>query len=226
MKGRLIFSFFHISPFPDVCCRIVSSGSPSKSPSRWGSDGRDNVEVLITILLIVLVLAVFLIRAGLKANKALKQNVIDIGADDVFLGFHVEGLGIAKNEPCKIFSFKDRILIDAKSQKFEIPYDRIRAAVVQNEREIIEKGKSVVGRAVIGTLLLPGLGTIVGGMTGIGNKKKNGALNHFLIFNYLDTKGEMQGVTFLNNYAEIKMHNFSEGINKRITITSPDVVVL
>lgn len=83
----------------------------------------------------------------------------------------MEGLGIGSVE-CKIFRFSDRVLIDSGRQRFEIYLAQFRAAEVKSEQELIDKSKSVVGRAMIGTLIVPGLGTIVGGMSGIGNKRK------------------------------------------------------
>ena len=41
-----------------------------------------------------------------------------------------------------------------------------------DKKRIEEKGKSVVGRALVGTLIAGPLGTIVGGMSGLGTKKK------------------------------------------------------
>src|SRR4051812_38331733 len=101
------------------------------------------------------------------------QKTKELGAIEGVYVTHVEGLGLAANAPCEVFRFDDRILIDAKSHKFEINFTKLRAAEVKSEQELVEKGKSVVGRAVLGTLLVPGLGTINGGMSGIGNKKKN-----------------------------------------------------
>lgn len=41
-----------------------------------------------------------------------------------------------------------------------------------SETEIKEKNKSIVGRAIVGGILTGGFGAVVGGMTGIGTKKK------------------------------------------------------
>jgi hypothetical protein len=157
---------------------------------------------------------------GVKKLNAQKKKASDLGARDYVLATYIDGLGIAQNTPCELYLFDDRILIDTKQQKFEIKLNKIRAAVVKSERELIEKGKSVVGRALIGTVLVPGLGTIVGGMSGIGTKKKKGALNHFLILNYTDSQGELAAVTFLNNINLIKMDRFCNGINKVVSQTS------
>lgn len=177
------------------------------------------------IFLIIFGGAIALIIFGIKKQKELKQKAADLGAKDFILATYVDGLGISPNTQCTLNRFDDRIQIDANNQKFEISIDKMRAAVVKDERELIEKGKSVVGRAIIGTLLVPGLGTIVGGMSGIGTKKKKGTLNHFLIFNYTDSKGELAAVTFLNNINLIKMNRFCSDINKSITVSNSQEVI-
>jgi hypothetical protein len=172
--------------------------------------------IALFIFLFLIVVIVLLITGGIKESKARKKKMRDLGANHVFQALHVEGLGIYPNALCDIFHFDDRILIDSKPHKFEIRLEQLRAAVVKTEQELVEKGKSVVGRALIGTLLVPGLGTIVGGMSGIGTKKKTGKTNRYLIFNFIDSKGELAAVTFRNNFNVIKIHEFCEAVNKSV----------
>jgi hypothetical protein len=148
-----------------------------------------------------------------------------LGAKDGLNVVHVEGLGMGSAAPCELFRFDDRILIDAKTHKFEIQLEKLRAAVVKSEQELIEKGKSVVGRAVLGTLLVPGLGKIVGGMTGIGSKKKKGKTHHYLIINYLDSKGDLSAVTFQDDFTLI-IKKFCNDLNKSISQASNGVIQL
>ncbi len=176
------------------------------------------VEFFIFLFLFIGV--IMLLVFSIKKNNALKKEAADMGARDFILATYIDGLGITQNTPCKLYLFDDKIQIDVNKQKFEIKLDKIRAAVLKDERELIDKGKSVVGRALLGTILVPGLGTIVGGMSGIGTKKKKGALNHFLILNYTDSNGELAAVTFLNNINLIKMTNFYNKINKSINQSS------
>lgn len=51
---------------------------------------------------------------------------------------------------------------------------------VTNEM-ITEKGKSVIGRAIVGGILTGGIGAVVGGMSGIGSKKKVKKTYYFAI---------------------------------------------
>ena len=178
------------------------------------------VIVLIVLGLIVLSIVIKIVNAS-KKEIALSTEIEKIGAKDGLLATHVEGLGLGSIE-CKIIRFDDKILIDANTHKFEIPLERIRAAVALTETELIEKSKSVVGRALIGTLIVPGLGTIIGGMSGIGTKKKEGKKNHYLVLNYLDSKGELAAVTFQDQVRFI-MDKFCKNVNKSIPVSSETV---
>ncbi len=56
-----------------------------------------------------------------------------------------------------------------------------------SQGELSKIDKSVIGRAVVGGLILGPLGAIVGGMSGIGNKEK--FINkHYLVINYWDVR--------------------------------------
>lgn len=66
--------------------------------------------------------------------------------------------------------------------------DKITGATVISEKEIVEKGKSVTGRAIAGGVLLGPLGILVGGMSGIGNKSKT-ETKYYIVFNYNSNDG-------------------------------------
>ncbi len=148
------------------------------------------------------------------------------GSIDKFSATYIEGLEIITNTSCVIYRFEDKIQIDAKVQKYEIKLENIRAATVKSEQELIEKDKSVVGRAIIGTLLVPGLGTIIGGLSGIGKKKKKGKRNFYLIINYVDSDGELSTVTFQNNSNNASMNRFCKAINNSSKQFKPETIQL
>ncbi|MFD0715187.1 hypothetical protein [Paenibacillus sp. GCM10027626] len=180
--------------------------------------------VLVFIIIGLLIVSVIVkIVAASKKEIDLSMEVEKLGAKEGLLATHVEGLGLGPVE-CKIFRFDDRILIDANTHRFEIPLERVRAAVALTEEEIIQKNKSVVGRALIGTLIVPGLGTIVGGMSGIGTKNKGKKNNHYLILNFLDSNGQMAAVSFQDQVRFI-MNKFCKNVNESIPANS-DVIRL
>lgn len=73
--------------------------------------------------------------------------------------------------------------IDKKKPIAHLKLDKITKAQLISEKDIIEKSKSVGGRAIVGGLLLGPLGAIIGGMSGIGNKKT--ATNRmYIVVNY------------------------------------------
>lgn len=106
---------------------------------------------------------------------------------------HDEGLpNFAHNQVINIYLDDDnnRFVISecfAKTPKeLYIDYDKITNAEVLSEKEIIEKNKTVLGRATVGTLLLGPLGGIVGGISGVGTKQKK-KVSYYFIINYKST---------------------------------------
>ncbi len=91
---------------------------------------------------------------------------------------HLEGLkGIPEGvlRVLKVAPEDNKLYISPNSKSknvIEIELDDINFIEKMNMSEVTEKNKSVVGRAVVGGLLGP-LGAIVGGISGVGSKKKN-----------------------------------------------------
>lgn len=64
-----------------------------------------------------------------------------------------------------------------------LDYNQIVNAGLVTDRDVIEKNKSVIGRAAIGGLLIGPLGAIIGGISGTGNKKTTIGKN-YIVINY------------------------------------------
>ena len=79
--------------------------------------------------------------------------------------------------------------------------------------KMIKKDKSVIGRAVVGCLLLGPLGAIVGGISGIGTKTKRIKKSEYLVISFWsETSRRPQTLLFSG---EKKMWEFQRFARKR-----------
>lgn len=78
-----------------------------------------------------------------------------------------------------------------KKPPVNLKYEQITGVSVVSEKEVIEKSKSTVGRAVVGGVLLGPLGAIIGGMSGIGSKQQNKSRS-FIVINYNSSDGDIK----------------------------------
>ena len=95
--------------------------------------------------------------------------------------------------------------------------EQITGVVVISEKDIIEKSKGTVGRAVVGGVVLGPLGVIIGGMSGIGNKKKN-ETHYFMVVNYKSKDEEIKVLSFEIVGASLHWSSFVEEFRKRIPV--------
>jgi len=97
-----------------------------------------------------------------------------------------------------------------KVQPYTLNVNKITNIAMLTEKDIIEKSKSVAGRALVGGVFLGPLGAIIGGMSGIGNKSKN-SVTTYIVINY-NSNGEKvisfaimkYSIGYLKLYSEIK----------------------
>ena len=81
----------------------------------------------------------------------------------------------------KKIEFKSRVF--KNKEPIYVRYSQLICWNTLTEKEIIEKQKSVLGRAAIGGLFLGSLGSIIGGASGIGTKKEVNN-TRYVIINY------------------------------------------
>lgn len=82
-----------------------------------------------------------------------------------------------------------------KRPEVHLPLNRILAAEHTSDVELKEKEKSVIARAAVGSLLLGPLGAVVGGMSGVGNKKEK-IHKDFIFITYTNSNGEEKTIIF------------------------------
>lgn len=101
---------------------------------------------------------------------------------------HTAGLpGFGERQAVNVTLFPDSSTLTfapriGKNPPVNLSTSKITDVTTFTEKEIAEKNKSVVGRAAVGALLGPA-GAIIGGMSGVGTKKKT-TLRSFLSIQY------------------------------------------
>jgi len=118
---------------------------------------------------------------GSKIKKEKKEKMIKL--DYVR---HIEGIAQLSEEDCNLCADSKELTIKTSIGNFNISLDRILNVGIFNKEEIEQKNKSVVGRALVGSMV--GLG-LLGALSGVGQKVKT-KYNYFLVINYKDKSTE------------------------------------
>lgn len=151
---------------------------------------------------IILCFAVFFVMVMFvnnNNNKALReQETVEtkkIGALDYVYGCVISGINLPVDTKCRLLIFNEHLLIESEQNSFKININQIKGAFVNTEKEIIEKEKSVIGRAVVGGVTLGPIGAIIGGISGVGTKSEN--IHHLLlIITYINSSNEPSALVF------------------------------
>lgn len=100
---------------------------------------------------------------------------------------HIEGISsLREEEKCELNVNDNDLIVVSNIGNFNISLDRIVNAGILSKKEMESKNKSVLGRAMVGSLI--GLG-FIGALSGIGQKVKK-KYNYFLVINYKDKNTE------------------------------------
>lgn len=78
---------------------------------------------------------------------------------------------------------------------FSIPLKNILDTLLVSEKELVEKGKSAIGRGVVGGVLFGPAGLILGGLSGVGNKRGY-KRNYLYVVSYISASEEIKNITF------------------------------
>lgn len=88
--------------------------------------------------------------------------------------------------------YDDHLELKANLKKHEpitLQYSQITDVFYGLETEVVEKNRSVIGRAIAGGVLFGGVGAVVGGMSGIGTKEQE-VTKLVLIISYTAKDGQ------------------------------------
>ncbi|AFL99527.1 hypothetical protein Desde_1095 [Desulfitobacterium dehalogenans ATCC 51507] len=117
----------------------------------------------------------------------------------------IEGLPLKDPEAQLEIKFDDEyLIIEERSFKvfktvientFKIPLCNILDTIVTTEKEVVDKDKSAIGRGVLGGAIFGPAGLILGGMSGIGTKKKKETIWVYIV-SFVSSGGEIKNITF------------------------------
>lgn len=147
-----------------------------------------------------------------NGNRSVNLSFVD-GIEGYNKGTAVE-VSINKDNEC--LTIKSRAI---KKPEVHLGLNQIFGVNVISEKDVLEKSKSVAGRAVVGGVFLGPLGAIVGGMSGIGNKTKS-ETKYYMIVNYKSLSGEIKVLSFEIVGASLHWSSFVEDLRKIINTES------
>ncbi|MBU3107137.1 hypothetical protein [Clostridium gasigenes] len=145
-----------------------------------------------------------------SGNRSVNLSYMD-GLNGYVIGTAVE---VSINDENQSVTVKSRAY---KKPEIHLKLDQITGVTVISEKDVVEKSKSTVGRAVVGGVLLGPLGAIVGGMSGIGNKVKS-STKYFMVINYKSREEEIKVLSFEIVGASLHWSSFVEELRKKINV--------
>jgi len=157
----------------------------------------------------------------LPTNLEIGKQIVNWGGNAAFGGVYNQGENLITEIP----SGKVKVILHThglqvvKGLVFYPIHNSQIISIKQTSREELSKtDKSVIGRAVVGGLILGPLGAIVGGMSGIGSKEKL-KNQHYLVVNYWDKETKAAQTLLIGGdktliHAFIKKHEKEKIINE------------
>lgn len=120
-----------------------------------------------------------------------KQNFDGVTVYTAF--HHVDGLPIAENLLCEVFSYPDRIEFKAGTTSIKLSRKKITDMCLKFDTEIQNQAVSSVGGTIAGAVMFGTLGAIIGGRS---KNKKVKTTTQYLIITYTGEQGELKYIGF------------------------------
>lgn len=190
--------------------------------------------ILLGIIVLIIVPVIF-VRNNMRNKEDQYYEKINIRREDVITKHTFilkEGLSIPAGTGCVVMVHKDQLLFHTSlGNTYKLKKEQILGSHEMSEKEILEKSKSSIGRAVVGGVALGPLGAVVGAISGTGSKKKK-KMNYYTLISYVSQSGEDKtiiltepGQSQISNTVFINSINNTYGLNKPIADTTESSVV-
>lgn len=170
-----------------------------------GTTSTDAAPLYLVTLITLVCLTIFM---NIKMNRSRVDKSKGIYAR--VKGTHIYGLPVQNGALVELTVESGFVMFTAPSFSAKIDRDKIRAASAMTQSDFAKQDKSVIGRALVGGMLAGQVGAVVGGMSGIGTKNKNGG---FLVINYINTVGEL-AVVVVNVFVISSAMQVAQQINR------------
>lgn len=164
--------------------------------------GKSTIGEMLPFFIVIGVLTLFIIfcvrmfvvtskakKEGKKENEESKNQGLS-----VYAAFHhVNGLPLAENLLCEVFSYPDRIEFKAGTTNIKLAREKITDMCLKFDTEIQNQAVSSIGGAIAGGVMFGTLGAIIGGRA---KNKKVKTTTQYLIITYTGEQGELKYIGF------------------------------
>lgn len=146
----------------------------------------NNLAAVVFIIVVpILVICIVKSKNKKKSNNT-GENVgktVETKKEIVIKGTfkHINGLDLAENTICTVFSYPDRYEFSSGALKFNLPKDKVVDVVIKTDVDTQKQYVSSVGGAVGGAVLFGPLGAMIGGRA---KAKKLKTTTRYLIITY------------------------------------------
>lgn len=146
----------------------------------------------------------------LPSDLSIGKQIVNWAFDAAFVGFYDGRENVISKIPSgkvDVILFTHGIQIMSGLQFYQVHNSQIISIKRTSHEELINADKSVIGRAVVGGLILGPLGAIIGGMSGIGSKEKFINKNYFVI-NFWDAETKSAQTILISSTETTKIDSF------------------
>lgn len=154
------------------------------------------IFIVIGVLTLFIIFCVRMFVVTSKAKKEGKKKMKNLKNQglSVYAAFHhVNGLPLAENLLCEVFSYPDRIEFKAGTTNIKLAREKITDMCLKFDTEIQNQAVSSIGGAIAGGVMFGTLGAIIGGRA---KNKKVKTTTQYLIITYTGEQGELKYIGF------------------------------